>query len=154
MEMGGAGADTPTGRVVAFSNSIVFQATPGLFKQIPGTSFGWHEITLTLPADTNVSTARDRLMKAVEAGLADFKDEITKQDSAIEDAFEGTPGTGLLPTVQLHFTSSGLEALVRYPVALQQAVEIDERVTHAILADFDLTHTGSPAIRLKTETTA
>ena len=152
MEMGGAGADTPTGRVVAFSNSIVFQATPGLFKQIPGTSFAWHEITLTLPADMNFSTARERLMKAVEAGLADFKDEIAKQHSAIEDAFEGSPGTGLQPTVQLQFTSSGLEALVRYPVALRQAMEIDERVTHAILTDFDLTHAGSPAIRLKTAT--
>lgn len=154
MEMGGAGADTPTGRVVAFSNSIVFQATPGLFKQIPGTSFAWHEITLTLPADTNFSTARERLMKAVEAGLADFKDEIAKQHSAIVDAFEGNPGAGLQPTVQLHFTMSGLEALVRYPVALRQAMEIDDRVTHAILADFDPTHGGSPAIRLNTATTA
>jgi small-conductance mechanosensitive channel len=154
MEMGGAGADTPTGRVVAFSNSIVFQATPGLFKQIPGTSFAWHEITLTLPADMNFSTARERLMKDVEAGLADFKDEIAKQHSAIEDVFEGSPGTGLQPTVQLQFTSSGLEALVRYPVALRQAMDIDDRVTRAILTDFDLTHSGSPAIRLKTETTA
>jgi hypothetical protein len=154
MEMGGAGGDTPTGRVVAFSNSIVFQPTAGLFKQIPGTSFAWHEITLTLPADMNFSTARERLMKAVQAGLADFKEEIAKQHSAIEDAFEGSPGTGLQPTVQLQFTSSGLEALVRYPVALRQAMEIDERVTHAILTDFDLSHSGSPAIRLKTATTA
>ena len=153
MEMGGTGADTPTGRVVAFSNSIVFQATPGLFKQIPGTSFAWHEITLTLPAGTDFSTARERLMTAVEAGLADFKDEIAKQHSAIEHAFEGSPGTSLRPTVQLQFTSSGLEALVRYPVALRQAMEIDERVTCAILTDFDLTHAGSPAILLKTATT-
>ena len=156
MEMGGAGADTPTGRVVAFSNAIVFQATPGLFKQIPGTSFGWHEITLTLPADMNFSTARERLMKAVETGLADFKDEITKQHSAIEDAFEGSPGTGLQPTVQLRFTSSGVEALVRaFSVALHQAMEIDESGSRTPSSlDFDLTHAGSPAIRLKTETTA
>ncbi len=153
MEMGGVGGDTPTGRVVAFSNSVVFQAA-GLFKQIPGTSFAWHQITLTLPADTNFGTARERLMKAVETGLADFKDEIAKQHSAIEDAFEGSPATGLQPTVQLQFTSSGLEALVRYPVALRHAMEIDERVTHAILADFDVNHSGSPAIRLKTATTA
>lgn len=150
MEMGGAGAGTPTGRVVAFSNSIVFNSTPGLFKQIPGTSFAWHEINLTLPAGTNFSTARARLMTAVEAGLADFKDEIAKQHSAIEHAFEGSPATGLRPTVQLQFTSSGLEAVVRYPVALRHAMEIDERVTHAILADPNLTHAGSPAIRLET----
>jgi hypothetical protein len=31
-------------------------------------------------------------------------------------------------------------------------MEIDERVTHAILNDFDLTHAGSPAVRLKTAT--
>ncbi len=150
MEMGGAGADTPTGRIVAFSNSIVFQATPGLFKQIPGTSFAWHEINLTLPTGTNFATARERLMSAVESGLADYKDEIARQHSAIEHAFEGNPGTGLRPTVQLQFTSAGLEALVRYPVALRHAAEIDERVTHAILRDFDLTHAGSPPLQLKT----
>jgi len=153
MEMGGAGADTPTGRVVAFSNSIVFQATPGVFKQIPGTSFAWHEIALTLPTGINFSTARERLMTAVEASLADFKDEIAKQHSAIEHAFEDSPGTGLHPTVQLKFTSSGLEALVRYPVTLRRAMEIDERVTRAILTDFDVTDAGSPALQLKTATT-
>jgi hypothetical protein len=93
-------------------------------------------------------------MKAVEAGLAEFKDEIAKQHAAIEDAFEGGPGVGLQPTVQLHFTASGLEALVRYPVALRHSMEIDDRVTHAILTDIDLTHAGSPAIRLNTGTTA
>ena len=77
-----------------------------------------------------------------------------KQHSAIEHAFEGSPGTGLQPTVQLQFTSSGLEAHVRYPLALRQAMEIDERVTRAILTDFDLTHAGSPAIRLNTATKA
>jgi len=153
MEMGGAGADTPTGRVVAFSNSIVFQATPGVFKQIPGTSFAWHEIALTLPAGMNFSTAREQLMSAVETGLADFKDEIAKQHSAIEVAFEAGPETGLHPTVQLKFTSAGLEALVRYPVALHRAMEIDERVTRAILSDFDVSHTGNPALQLKTATT-
>ena len=40
MELAGAGTDAqPTGRVVAFSNSIVFQPNPGLFRQVPGTSF-------------------------------------------------------------------------------------------------------------------
>lgn len=47
MELSSGGADAqPTGRVVAFSNSAVFQPTSGVFKQIPGTNFIWHEITL------------------------------------------------------------------------------------------------------------
>ena len=150
IEMSGSNGDAPTGRLVAFSNSIVFQATPGLFRRIPGTSFGWHEISVTLPADVNFSSARERLMNAVEAGLADFKDEIARQHTAIEDVFGGNRVSGLQPVVQLEFTSSGLEALVRYPVALRQSSEIDDRITRAILTDPDLTHAGTPAIRLKT----
>jgi len=154
MEMGGAANDTPTGRVVAFSNSIVFQATPGLFKQIPGTNFAWHQITLTLPADTNFASVQERLMKAVETGLADYKDEIAQQHSAMESTLEAAPGIGLQPSVQLQFTASGMEALVRYPVALRHAMEIDERVTRAIMNDLDLTQSGGSAIRLKTTTAA
>src|SRR5882672_2323332 len=36
MELGGHGLLGPTGRVVAFANSIVFQVSSGLFKQIHG----------------------------------------------------------------------------------------------------------------------
>src|SRR5437868_4595041 len=35
MELSGQGSLGPTGRVVAFANSIVFQASGGIFKQIP-----------------------------------------------------------------------------------------------------------------------
>ncbi|HUL83814.1 MAG TPA: hypothetical protein VL131_16820, partial [Gammaproteobacteria bacterium] len=31
----------PTGRVVAFANSVVFQASGGIFKQIPGVNLAW-----------------------------------------------------------------------------------------------------------------
>jgi hypothetical protein len=36
MEITGGPAPLPTGRVVAFSNSVVFQSNSGMFKQIPG----------------------------------------------------------------------------------------------------------------------
>ena len=35
--------------------------------------------------------------------------------------------------VQLRFSASGVEALVRYPVQLQQAAEIDERISRELL---------------------
>src|SRR5205807_5960407 len=38
MELTPGPAPRPTGRVVAFSNAVVFQAGSGMFKQIPGTS--------------------------------------------------------------------------------------------------------------------
>ena len=58
MELAGGG-ESPTGRVVAFSNSIVFQPTSGLFKQIPGTSFLWHEVTLTLAPHSITTPSRN-----------------------------------------------------------------------------------------------
>jgi small-conductance mechanosensitive channel len=154
MELGGTAADTPTGRVVAFSNSIVFQPTAGLFKQIPGTSFAWHEITLTLPPDTNLSSVRERLMKSVHAGLAEYKDEIARQHSAIEETLESAPGVGLEPTIRLRYTTAGVEALVRYPVALRHASEIDERVTIALFSDFNLGRSGGTAWPIKTTSAA
>jgi hypothetical protein len=50
MELGGHGLLGPTGRVVAFPNSIVFQVSSGIFKQIHGVDFVWREIVLNLPA--------------------------------------------------------------------------------------------------------
>ncbi len=60
MELGSGGTDSqPTGRVVAFSNSIVFQPAAGLFKQIPGTNFGWHEINLTFAPESDYQAVRE-----------------------------------------------------------------------------------------------
>jgi small-conductance mechanosensitive channel len=40
MEIGDVGTDRqPTGRVVVFSNAVVFQPTASFYKQIPGTNF-------------------------------------------------------------------------------------------------------------------
>lgn len=40
MELAGTGLDLyPTGRIVVFSNSVLFQAGTPLFKQVPGTEY-------------------------------------------------------------------------------------------------------------------
>src|SRR5262249_27311361 len=67
MELTAGPAPRPTGRVVAFSNAVVFQAGSGMFKQIPGTSFVWHEVVLTLDAEakTNYRQVEQSVMAAV-----------------------------------------------------------------------------------------
>src|SRR5262249_2600206 len=58
VELGGTATDPqPTGRVVVFSNSIVFQPTASFFKQIPGTNFAWHEVKLILAPDNDYNHA-------------------------------------------------------------------------------------------------
>ncbi|MGB7463714.1 MAG: hypothetical protein WBW14_12505, partial [Candidatus Acidiferrum sp.] len=49
MELAGTGVDLySTGRIAVFSNSVLFQATTPLFKQLPGTQYTWHEVVLPL----------------------------------------------------------------------------------------------------------
>jgi small-conductance mechanosensitive channel len=130
MELSGNG---PTGRVVAFANSIIFQASGGLFKQIPGVNLAWHEISLALPTGSDYAKLKDKLTEAVKNVLADYGEDIARQAQAIQRAASSDAGGDTQPQVQLRFSVGGVEALVRYPVQLTHAAEIDERVSRELL---------------------
>jgi Mechanosensitive ion channel len=132
MELGGHGQLGPTGRVVAFANAIVFQVSSGLFKQIPGVNFAWHEIALSLPAGIDYVTAKNKLLTAVTAALKDSHDEIVRQMEEIQRT-TATAGADLQPRVQLNFTATGIEARIRYPVHLSDAAAIDDRVSQELI---------------------
>jgi small-conductance mechanosensitive channel len=159
MELGGTGRDVqPTGRVVAFSNSFVFQPTAGVFKQIPGTNFVWHEITLTLAADSDYRAVEQRMIKAVDAAFAAFHEVLEQQRMQMERSLASGVTLGpLRPRTTLKLTSSGLEVKVSFPVDVERAAEIDDRITREILKELDrdpkLKMVGSdiPTIREITE---
>lgn len=133
MELSGQGSLSPTGRVVAFANSIIFQASGGLFKQIPGINLAWHEITLTLPAGCDYAAIKARLMEAVTHVIEDYRDDILRQTQEIQKTASSSIAGDAQPQVQLRFSAAGVDALVRYPVQLQHAAEIDERVSRELL---------------------
>ncbi len=130
---GGQGPLGPTGRVVAFANSIVFQASGGIFKQIPGVNLAWHEITLSLPAGADPAAMKEKLTAAVNDVLQDYREDIARQTSQIRKTTSSHSTGEAQPQVSLNFSASGVEALVRYPVQLQHAAEIDERVSRELL---------------------
>jgi len=133
MELGGHGQQGPTGRVVAFPNSIVFQVASGLFKQIPGVDFAWHEIGLNLPSGIDYGAAKDKLTAAVTVALKDSHDEIVRQTMEIQKTTASRSGADSQPRVQLNFTAAGVEARIRYPVHLRNAAEIDDRVSQQLI---------------------
>jgi len=138
MEFGSNGRDLqPTGRVVAFSNSFVFQPMAGMFKQIPGTNFVWHEIKLTLPADSDYGLAEQRMIKAVDTAFAPYHDTLEQQRSLMERNLSSVSIGPLQPRTGLKLTPSGLEVRVTFPVQISQASEIDDRVTREILKELD-----------------
>jgi small-conductance mechanosensitive channel len=135
MELSSQGPLGATGRVVAFANSIVFQASGGLFKQISGVNFAWHETTLALPANADYALLKEKLLVAVNDVVKQYHDEIVRQTREIQKTTSSNVAavTTAAPQVQLRFSPSSVDAVVRYPVPLQHAAEIDERVSEAML---------------------
>ena len=133
MELSSQGPLGATGRVVAFANSIVFQASGGLFKQIPGVNFAWHETTVSLPAAADYTVLKEKLLAAVSEVVKQFHEEIVRQTKQIETTTASSSVGSALPKVQLHFSAAGVDALVRYPVQLQHEAEIDERVSQQLM---------------------
>lgn len=132
MELSSQGPIGPTGRVVAFANSIIFQASSGLFKQIPGVNLSWHDITLKLPDGCDYAALKDKLTAAVIHVLQDYREDLARQTREIQRTASFSDFGDAQPQVQLRFSSSGVEALVRYPVQLSNAAEIDERVSREL----------------------
>jgi small-conductance mechanosensitive channel len=136
MELNGQGSLGATGRVVAFANSIVFQSSGGLFKQISGVNFVWHETTLALPAGADYAVLKEKLYNAVNGVVKHYHDEIVRQTKEIMRTTASTAAgvASADPSVQLRFSASTVDALVRYPVEIQHAAETDEKVSQAMIA--------------------
>ncbi|HSB74517.1 MAG TPA: mechanosensitive ion channel family protein [Terriglobales bacterium] len=133
MEIGNGSGGTPTGRMVVFSNSVVFQPTAGLFKQIPGTRFDWHEITLTVAAESDYHQVEERLTGAVSAVFEKYRERMERQHHSMEKSLGPLSVNSLHPETRLRLTHSGLEVVIRYPVELDEANKIDDRIAREVL---------------------
>jgi small-conductance mechanosensitive channel len=153
MELAGTGLDLyPTGRIVVFSNSVLFQTGTPLFKQIPGTEYSWHEVVVMIAPSGDHKSAQEKLVGAVNAVYSEYRQEIERQHAAIErrvDIQIAAPR----PEARLQFADSGLELLVRYPVEIRRAPDIDEEMTRNVLnlietdATLKAAVSGTPKIR-------
>jgi small-conductance mechanosensitive channel len=122
----------PTGRVVALANSVVFQAAGGVFKQIPGVSLAWREVSLALPADADYAAVKERLLAAADRVLDDYRDELERQTRELQKT-SWSAAEKAQAQVQLRFSAGSIDALVRYPVPMQRAAEVEERMSRALL---------------------
>lgn len=153
MEVAGAGADRqPTGRVVVFSNSIVFQAGASFFKQIPGTNFLWREVTVTLAPTADYHLAEKRMREAVERVYEQYKEKIEQQHRRMEQTLNMPIAMPRIRT-RINPKQSGLEVSIRYPVDVEQAADIDDQVARELMdalkqpPELKLAGTGVPSIQ-------
>jgi small-conductance mechanosensitive channel len=151
MELAGTGVDLyPTGRVVVFSNSVLFQPTTPLFKQLPGSEYAWHEVSIVLNPGGKYDLIESQLLEAVRSVHAEYSDELQRQLGYTErrmDIAVRAPE----PHGQLQYGDAGLEYAVRYPVDLHKASEVDEKITRKLLemlqGDLQASVSGVPKIR-------
>jgi small-conductance mechanosensitive channel len=153
MELAGTGLDFyPTGRIVVFSNSVLFQTGTPLFKQIPGTEYAWHEVVVTIAPNGNHQAAQQKLVAAVNDVYSQYRAEIERQHAEIERRVD-IQVEAPQPEARLQFADSGLELLVRYPVEIRRAPDIDETMTRKVLelvesdAELKAAVSGNPKIR-------
>ena len=78
--------------------------------------------------------------------IKDYREDIVRQTQAIQRAASSSDEGDAQPQVQLRFSASGVEALVRYPVQLQHAAEIDERVSRELHNVISAHETGTPQL--------
>jgi small-conductance mechanosensitive channel len=134
LELTGVGTDAqPTGRMVAFSNSIAFQTAAGLFKQVPGTNFLWRESNFTLAADSDYRVVEQRLLAAIDAVFRDFKANFEQLGHQMEEKLSSITVGPLTPRLRFRLTTAGLEVILRFPVERRLAEEMEDRLTREIL---------------------
>jgi small-conductance mechanosensitive channel len=132
MELAGPKIDLhPTGRIVAFSNAVLFQPS-AFYKQIPGAEYVWHEVSFTMASDTDYRMAEKRLFDAVDSVYAEYRDEIERQHAAITHSMQVQMDPPK-PESRLRFVGDGLEFVVRYPVDIRKSAQIDDRITRRLL---------------------
>jgi small-conductance mechanosensitive channel len=132
LELAGVGPVLhPTGRIAVFANSVLFQTGTPLYKQIPGTNYAWHEISVKLKAGSDYRPALEAIQRLVGHVYAGYKDQIERQHAEVE-AWMDTSLPAPKVECRLEFTD-GLRLTVLYPVLIDRAAAIDQQVVDSIL---------------------
>jgi small-conductance mechanosensitive channel len=133
MELAGTGVDLyPTGRIAVFSNSVLFQPATPLFKQVPGTEYAWHEVSIALVPSADHKTVHDRVLAAVNSVYNEYREVMERQQGTIGDRLEIILKAPM-PEAKFQLNGEGMTLIVRYPVLLSRSSETDDRVAQALI---------------------
>jgi small-conductance mechanosensitive channel len=132
MELTGSGTELhPTGRVAVFANSVLFQAGTPLYKQMPGTEYAWHELTVKLKPNTDYRAATQAVVNAITQIYSGYKENIEQQHRRVE-AWMDTPIE--TPRIESRLQlDEGLQFAVLYPVEIRNAGSTDDKIVQAVL---------------------
>jgi small-conductance mechanosensitive channel len=132
MELNNDSSRQPTGRIVVFPNSVVFQPNGNFFNQLPGSNYMWNELRLTLAPDCDYRLAEQRVVEVINAVFSRFRDTIQRDyhnvESNLNVRFESPR-----PQSRMQFSDAGIEVVVRYPVPLQATAQAADEITRRLI---------------------
>jgi small-conductance mechanosensitive channel len=133
MEVAGTGPSlNPTGRIVVFPNAVFFQPS-AVFKQFPGFDYTWCTLSLKLAPESDFALVESRLLAAVEKVYAEYRETIERQYRAAQASLN-LHTEAPRPEGRLRLVDSHLEFVVRYPVEVRRAAEIEDRLSRELAA--------------------
>jgi hypothetical protein len=109
----------------------LFQPTTPLYKQVPGAQYAWHEASLPVVAGDR-KVVREKALAAVNAVFSEYRDVLERQQGTIGDRMEIVLKAPK-PDAKFQLNDDGLALIIRYPVLLARASEIDDRVAQALI---------------------
>lgn len=152
LELAGTGTELhPTGRVAVFANSVLFQTGTPLYKQIPGTNYLWHELSVKIKPGTQYDPALRTIRGAVEEVYSEYKPQIDREHAETE-AWMDTAVPAPKVESRLQF-ADGLQFIVLYPVRVGHAADADQKIAQkveqAMAADTQLSQVidGPPTLK-------
>ena len=122
----------PTGRVVSFSNTVLFQPTP-FFRQSPGSNFVWNEINVTLSSTTDPQVAYKKLCDIAIKAYAKHREAIQRHEVALEKITH-LKAEFSQPRTYLRITNLGVVFVMRYAVEHNQEYALHLALTEELLA--------------------
>jgi len=132
LELAGDGDElAPTGRVAVFNNAVLFQAGIPVYKQMPGIEYTWHEMTLSLHPTCPREEVSKTILAAVSAIYEKYRESVEQQHKDVMGWADIRAGAPKVES-RLQFAGGGLQLLVRFPVKLDNATQVDAQVTQAM----------------------
>jgi small-conductance mechanosensitive channel len=133
LELAGSGVDLyPSGRVAIFSNAVLFQAATPLYKQLPGSEYLWHELTVKLVPEADYRPAVQAMLKSVEGVYERYRPQIEQQHRDMESWMDSSIQAPVIQS-NLQLGDGGLQFWARFPVLIKNVSDIDDRMTESLL---------------------
>jgi len=130
-ELSGTAPDLhPTGRIVTYPNSIIFQPVP-LYKQMANTALIWHELIVNVRIDADIVFVKEKTLSLVNTAYEEYH-KLLEIHTTQGDWILGLKVEAPSPYLLTRKKNKNNDVVVLFPVNLMHENQIDQVVIKAV----------------------